>query len=249
MKPLVCAAVLIGLFTQDPSAPPARVPVLVELFTSEGCSSCPGADAHLAVLQRDQPVAGALVIPIALHVDYFDHDGWKDRFSSPAFSSRQQDYSRTFGPDSVYTPQVVVNGRDAVVGTEHRVVDQAIAAGARRQPLPLEVAADRTDGRARLRIAVPVAPAGEPIAILTAITQDGLNSDVARGENGGRRLHHVAVARTLERIGVLSREPRRIQHSIRIGRDWGERGLKAVVWLQGLQSRQVYGAAVASVGN
>jgi hypothetical protein len=136
-----------------------------------------------------------------------------------------------------------------VVGTEHRLVDQAIAAAARRQPLPLEVAADRTDGRARLRIAVPVAPAGEPIAILTAITQDGLNSDVARGENRGRRLHHVAVARTLERIGVLSREPRQIQHSIRIGRDWGERGFKAVVWLQGLQSRQVYGAAVAVVGN
>jgi hypothetical protein len=249
MNTVISAAVVIALAAQTASLTSARVPVLVELFTSEGCSSCPAADAHLARLQREQPVAGAEVIPIALHVDYFDHAGWKDAFSSPAFSDRQHDYSRIFGADSVYTPQIVVNGRDAVVGTENTLVDQAIASAARRGPLPLEVVAQQTGDRLQLQITAPAAPrGGEEIAILAAITQDGLSSDVTRGENSGRRLHHVAVARTLARIDVLGSNTRVIKHSIPIRRAWGDSGLKAVVWLQGRKSRQVYGADITAVG-
>jgi len=243
-------AVLLVLAAQTAPLNSARVPVLVELFTSEGCSSCPAADAHLARLQREQPVAGAEIIPIALHVDYFDHAGWKDAFSSPAFSDRQQEYSRIFGANSVYTPQVVVNGRDAVVGTENALVEQAIASAARRTPMALKVMAHQTGDRLQLQITAPAAPRdGEAIAILAAITQDGLSSNVTRGENSGRQLHHVAVARALERIDVLGRNARAIRHSIPIRDAWGGSGLKAVVWLQGRKSGQVYGASVEAVGN
>ena len=249
MKPFLCVVALLAVFGPAQSAQPARVPVLVELFTSEGCSSCPTADGHIAALQRDQPLAGALVIPLALHVDYFDHAGWKDAFSSADFTRRQTDYSRVLGTN-VYTPQVVVNGREAVVGTEHALVDRAIRAAAKRAPLPLDVMAHRAGDRARLRVATPAAPsAAEPIAVVAAVAQDGLTTAVTRGENAGRQLHHVAVARTLERIGVLGREALTLESSLKVDRAWGGSGLTVVVWLQGRSSRQVYGAAVVPLSN
>src|SRR5687767_7358801 len=109
VKKALLTAALLGVVSVHGAPPPARVPVLVELYTSEGCSSCPAADALLAMLQRDQPIDNAQIVPIGLHVDYFDHAGWKDPFSSPAFTDRQRNYSQLFGPDSVYTPQIVVN--------------------------------------------------------------------------------------------------------------------------------------------
>ena len=125
-------------------APPPRVPVLVELFTSEGCSSCPSADALLETLLRDQPVDGVEVIPIGLHVDYFNYLGWKDTFSAAAFTERQQDYSRIFGPDSVYTPQMVVDGKDGIVGNDRPLAAKTIAAAARRPHLALHATAHAT---------------------------------------------------------------------------------------------------------
>jgi hypothetical protein len=104
VKPaLIACAFVLMVGGGTPAAPPSPA-VLVELFTSEGCSSCPPADALLARLFETQPLAGVEIVPIELHVDYWDRLGWKDPFSAAAFSRRQEDYSKVFGPDRVYTP-------------------------------------------------------------------------------------------------------------------------------------------------
>ena len=159
IKTLVALAMLIAASAHGGSAPAPRVPVLVELFTSEGCSSCPPADALLAALQRDQPVDGAGMVPIGLHVDYFDHLGWRDTFGSASYTARQQDYSRIFGPDSVYTPQIVVDGHDAVSGADRDLIHRAIGLAAKRPHLALQATAQLTGDRLRVTMDLPSAPA------------------------------------------------------------------------------------------
>ncbi len=114
-------------------------PVVVELFTSEGCSSCPPADQLLARLQREQPVPGARIIALGEHVDYWDRLGWKDTYSSHEFSERQQDFVRSWGSNSVYTPQMVVDGMPGFVGSDRRKALQVIARAARSEKVRVEV--------------------------------------------------------------------------------------------------------------
>src|SRR5689334_4635092 len=123
---ILAAATSALAYAQD-----SRIPVIVELFTSEGCSSCPPADALLARLEKNQPVAGAEVIPLALHVDYWNHLGWADPFSSHQFSERQGEYAAVFGNDSVYTPQMVVDGVREFNGSNSSLAQEAIAKAAR----------------------------------------------------------------------------------------------------------------------
>jgi hypothetical protein len=178
------------------------VPVLVELFTSEGCSSCPPADQLLIDLLHTQPVAGVRIVALSEHVDYWNQLGWKDPFSSAQFSDRQNDYGRALG-DEVYTPQIVIDGRHSAVGSSRADVLAAIRnAGAKtKAQLTLTWTSD-------LQAAVTVAPnavaAGADVYV--AITEDGLTSSVRRGENEGKQLTHDAVTRRLTRIGATSRQ-------------------------------------------
>lgn len=245
---LLRIAVLLAALSAGGAGQPPRLPVLVELFTSEGCSSCPAADALLERLQRVQPIDGVDVIPLGLHVDYFNHLGWKDAFSSAAFTRRQQEYSTIFGPDSVYTPQIVVDGREAVTGSDDEAVRRAIASAARRPHVPVRVVAAATADRVRLTIDLPAAPdTAEPVHVVAAITEDDLTTAVKRGENHGRTLHHVAVARSVRRVGALIGTAAALTVDLSIKRDWQPNALRVVVWLEGDRSRGVYGAGSARV--
>src|SRR6266404_1330477 len=113
---------------QSPASSTVRVPVVLELFTSEGCSSCPPADALLARLEAQQPIAGAEIIALEEHVDYWDHQGWTDPFSSGQWTQRQEAYAVLRNSQSIYTPQIVVNGRTEFVGHRAREARQTIAA-------------------------------------------------------------------------------------------------------------------------
>jgi hypothetical protein len=250
MKTLVYAAMFVVLSARGGLAPAPRAPVLVELFTSEGCSTCPAADALLESLQREQPIGGAEVIPVGLHVDYFNQLGWKDAFSSASFTMRQRDYSRIFGPDSVYTPQIVVDGREAVPGNDRNQVRRAIESAAIRPHLPLHVTARVTADRLHITIDLPGAPPDtERIEIFGAITEDDLTSVVKRGENSGRTLHHVAVARKIQRFQSLPSKASVLESQLQIANGWKRPALSIVVWLQGVNSRQVYAAAIAPIAN
>jgi hypothetical protein len=232
------------------AAPPQRppTPVLVELFTSEGCSSCPPADALLATLVREQPVRGAEIVALSLHVDYWDHQGWKDPFSSKAFTVRQQAYARIFGEDRVYTPQMVVDGRDEFIGSDAAAARARVESAAARPHLPLRLEARASAGGVRLSIDLPAAPPdAEPIDVMIALAEDDLSSVVRRGENGGRTLTHVAVVRKLESLGSLERETFVANGQMNVNAAWKVAKMRAVAWLQGRTSRHVYGSHAAAL--
>jgi hypothetical protein len=190
-----------GALTQQP-APKTAVPVLVELFTSEGCSSCPPADALLEKLDRSQPVPEAQAIVLSEHVDYWDHLGWRDPYSSSASTARQERYARRFATSGPYTPQMVVDGAEQFVGSDAGAAVSAIRAASKHERTGVRL----TPGGGVVRIEVDPLPGGKnkKCGVFAAIAQDSGSSDVSRGENRGRKLHHVAIVRQLREVGSVS---------------------------------------------
>jgi hypothetical protein len=201
-----------------PQSSPA--PVLVELFTSEGCSSCPPADALLQQLERWQPVAGAQLIVLSEHVDYWNHDGWTDPYSSHFFTERQNAYSDHFRLATVYTPQMVVDGSREFTGNDGRLALQACqkAAGFRKIPIRIslisqektspEKAAQKNPIALRAHIeadALDESDKFKPADIYVVVAWNSAESQVAGGENKGRHLNHVAVVRSITKIGSLKK--------------------------------------------
>jgi hypothetical protein len=256
-----------------PEAGGRRTPVIVELFTSQGCSSCPPADALLADLVREQPVPGAEIVALEEHVDYWNHLGWADPFSSAEFTRRQRLYADAFGLGSIYTPQMVVGGTREFVGGDRGKAVAAIAAasaGARAvvririlpPPKPSGAATppggepDAARGRGlRVPLGVTVEPDPgraplEPFEMWLAITEGGLSTAVGGGENEGRQLSHSAVVRTLVRIGGKSDRPGdRIESTVeaRLESAWSRPDLRAVVFVQAKGNGAVLGAASISL--
>src|SRR5437868_8539001 len=166
---LLCSLLFAALAPAAADAP--RTPVVLELFTSEGCSDCPPADTLLRELEAAQPIAGVEVIPLAFHVDYWDQQGWRDRFSSAAFTHRQNSYSERFRLESVYTPQAVVNGVSEMVGNDRGRVARALAQAARAHGVQPKLTRG-ADGA----LTIDVADAGGA-DVLLAITERNLASD------------------------------------------------------------------------
>jgi hypothetical protein len=184
-RSLIATAIATGL------ARPTRAatkPVVLELFTSQGCSSCPPADALLGTLAR-QPEVTAL----AWHVDYWDHLGWHDRYASRLATARQQAYARQLGSE-VFTPALIINGAHIVVGSDRKAVESAIAAAA---PLPIAVTLHRTeDGTV-----VDIAQAPGPVRALRVVYDPEQATSIGAGENEGERLREYRIVRDVEVLG------------------------------------------------
>jgi len=207
----IAAVVLSSVFTMSAqsieSAAPASSPrvILVELFTSEGCSSCPPADALLRQIDGTRPSADQLIVGISEHVTYWNSLGWTDPFSSSIYTDRQNAYGVRFGLDSVYTPQMVVNGTDQFVGSDKSSLENAIRKEQGHvSPIALRILSSSLAGNS---LAVSFSAVGDASArgadIIAVLADDTDRSSVLRGENSGRALSHVAVARTLLRVGKL----------------------------------------------
>ena len=178
------------------AAPSHDAVAVVELFTSEGCSSCPPADDVLGELSRS-PAAGRSVFTLALHVDYWDDLGWPDRFASPELTARQRAYARAFGLRGMYTPQMVVGGTEQFTGSDRDSADAAIARElARAAPVHLTLHASRSAAGvfAVDWTASGMAP-GEQLVL--ALVESSASTMVRAGENSGRTLHHTNVVRAL----------------------------------------------------
>ena len=253
---LLIVASAVGRWTlPGAAAEPELTPVIVELFTSQGCSSCPPADAVLASLARNQPVPGVLIVPLSEHVDYWDRLGWRDPFSSPRFTTRQRDYADTLDVASVYTPMMVVDGRSELVGSQSVEAREAIVQAARTPKTPVRVDVTTTAGSlvvdVRATIGTPPAAGGPAETdVWLAITESGLTTDVMAGENMFRRLRHTGVVRHLERLAtVVPSAPRTrpVEARLRLAPDWNRERLSAVVFLQARATLGITGAAAATI--
>jgi hypothetical protein len=207
----------------------ARVPVLAELFTSEGCSSCPPADALLMKLDQLQPVAGTQIIVLSEHVDYWNSLGWRDPYSSAQFTQRQGMYARSLVVDP-YTPQLVIDGRAEVSAHDEKAIDAAVLKAAARAKTAVKiVTAKREDKEATIAIQIGALGSGKG-DVWVAIADDRDQSSVRNGENKGRRLNHVAVVRSLGKVGTVNKSAG-LEKTVRIPLVAQTDGMRVVVFV------------------
>ena len=246
----------VGLFAAEPkrtnrnnkqhNAPAEKSAgvAVIELFTSEGCSSCPSADRALVELADKQVIDGSEIYPLSFHVDYWDKLGWKDRFADKAFTARQQLYAKTLELDRLYTPQMIVNGRIEFVGSNRDTATKAIEAALDFQSTVMVSVSASTTGSGNLTVKYDIsAPQGSLLNI--AIVEEKAKSDVKRGENSGAKLSHanvVRVFRTIELAGKSSAET-----EFQLPKGMKIENTKVIAYAQDARTLTVLGASRASV--
>lgn len=242
-----------ALNSQENAKPPASQasPVVVELFTSEGCSSCPPADAFLAKLVDQGPAHNLHIVALEEHVDYWDDQGWRDPFSSHNWTTRQNEYAGVLGNKNPYTPQLVVDGSVECSGGQPQPAVQAILkdSAEAKTPVTLSQGAAGKPGSESFSVQIgkltPTAKGGAA-EVWLAITETGLHSSVTRGENAGHELSHAAVVRSMRKIGE-AKPDRDVAFSgdaaIPIRNEWKIENLKAVAFVQERNSMRILGAA------
>ncbi len=258
---VVGGVILLSMWTERAVATPAqahRTPVLVELFTSEGCSSCPPADDLLIQLDEEQPVRDAEIIVISEHVDYWNRLGWADPFSSAAFSERQNQYARALGTNQIYTPQMVVDGRTEFIGSQEGKARREIAQAAQTPKAKVSLvkeSAHPDDDVISMHVRVEQLPritSNDTGEVWLAITEGGLSTDVRRGENASRTLQHTGVVRRMELLRALEAgdaEGFAAEFTVSLAPEWKRQNLRAVVFIQERVSRRVLGVGQMLLGD
>ncbi len=220
----------------------ATKPVLVELFTSEGCSSCPPADALLRTLDSTQPVPGIQLIVLGEHVDYWDDLGWKDAYSAHAFTLRQQAYADRLRLASPYTPQMVVDGTLEFVGSDRERANRAFEKARALPKVTVRISSLKIENRS-LRAHVDTDPSPAQAEVFVALALDHAQSQVLHGENGGHRLEHVAVARSLTSVGKI-RKGEAFSQDVSLAADLSGGSYRIVVFVQEPNQGTILGAVV-----
>lgn len=258
---LFCSTAHLNSLRGVPAQSAAKLnssPVIVELFTSEGCSSCPHADALLNKLEADQPIAGAEIIALEEHVDYWNHDGWTDPYSSGEWTVRQQEYVSRFKGDGPYTPQMIVDGQKEFSGNNVRKAQETIEQAARNEKVSVSIAACAPAKNNVLACEVHVANIRatgeqEKVDVWLAITEAGLPTAVSAGENKGRTWEHASIVRSLQKIGSTSSSSPAVPFvatpQVKLRPSWKKENLRFVVFLQERRSWRILGAALAKVAS
>jgi hypothetical protein len=244
---LLCAAAVCSR-AADPSGP-ARSPVFVELFTSEGCSSCPPVDALIQKMDAAQPLPGVQLIVLSEHVDYWNHDGWKDPYSSSLATNRQLDYVRALKLDEPYTPQIIVDGTVVVRSYDPHQLAQLFEKSAATSKASIKIASlsvdDANPPLVRVRIEADGGSAGAGSDVYLAIAVDHAESQVSAGENNGRHLTHVAVLQSLRKLGRLESGKSFAQDCrIKLKKGADPSNLRVVAFIQKPDLGEVLGTAV-----
>jgi hypothetical protein len=215
--------------------------VVIELFTSEGCSSCPPADALVSKIQKeykDQPV-----YILAYHVDYWNRLGWRDVFSNAAYSARQYEYAKFLKIPQVYTPQIVINGKKEFVGSEEGTLRNAIK-GSLKQDASAQITLTglkADDGKAMLHYQTE--GNGNNSVLLLALVQKAAVSNVKAGENRGRNLPHVQIIRELNTVALTN--GRGGIESINLPKEFNPQAWEVIALLQNTNTGEIVGAAKA----
>jgi hypothetical protein len=247
----LCPAFMSTANAQASVEQAGRAPVVVELFTSEGCSTCPPADVLLQKLAGQQPIAGAEIIAIEEHVDYWNHDGWVDPFSSPEWTQRQTVYTALSKKDA-YTPELVIDGQSQFVGSDERQADLEIEKAARSVKTEVAITSGKPEAKGSQHFNVSIGKlagnaSGDVAEVWLAVTEDGLHSSVSLGENAGHVLHHVATLRSLRKIGSADANGASMSFTgdtlVKFNSHWDPANLHVTVFVQEKKSRVILGAA------
>lgn len=237
--------------TNDTTSP---VPVVVELFTSEGCSSCPPADTLVRKLDELQPIKGIEVIGVEEHVDYWNQQGWVDPYSALEWTYRQHEYVAKFKDATAYTPQMIVGGDKEVVNRTPTEVVNAIRQAAQQMTAQVSLTPAAPDGNDSQQFEVHVANAGAAnqgkADVWLAVTEQGLQMDVTGGENKGRMLQHADVVRSLEKLGSISskdKSPFVSTPRVKFKSAWKRPNLRVLVFVQDHKTLRIVGAASAKI--
>lgn len=222
-----------------------RSPVLVELFTSEGCGNCPPADKQLAFLETQQPVNGADVITLGYHVDYFNDRGWKDQYSSAEYTRRQNLYSMRLGAESMYTPQMIVDGRVQFNGGDGRKANESITKAAEASKPVVTV---KATGR-QAEVTITGFTQHTVATVVLAAAEDGLVSNVNAGNNKGKKLPHASVVRTLKPFGKVPEKATEFTGAVELPADpaWKAENVRYVVYVQEDQSGRIIAAGRVNI--
>jgi hypothetical protein len=217
----------------------AKPLVLVELYTSQGCISCPPADRLLAQMEKEQPNANAEIVTLALHVDYWNSVVWKDEYSSPIFSRRQDIYAQRFKINRIFTPQMIVDGQTQFVGNNAETAGKAITESAKIEKANIEL--EKAENN--LKVKISNLQNREMTTIFLAVTEDKLSANIKGGENANRKLEYNSVVRELKSIGIIPPAQNNFEADVvlQLQPAWKKENLKFVIFAQENGSRKILG--------